>query len=275
LLAKVIAFLYDNKICSDVNKPDGQTYLAPNEPEITKFMSELPVRKIPGVGKVNELILQEMGIKLCRDVIEQAASIYINFTENAFDFLIKASLGIYKNVHDQQGLKKSLNISKSVGLLSEYEPIKEKIRELCQELEARATEQKLSGRTLTVEFKNDKYKNKQKSFTQHHYMATFDQFYPLACQLLDNAWPVEPVRHLQIKLLNLRDQHGNLSFSTTAVLQATQGKSRLGGNPKIEQPKLALHSALAEDAEEEESEEVKRLKKEEEKERKRLLTKEK
>lgn len=42
------------KICSDMKKPNGQTYLASDEIEICKFMSELPVRKLPGVGKVNE-----------------------------------------------------------------------------------------------------------------------------------------------------------------------------------------------------------------------------
>ena len=42
------------KICSDLNKPDGQSYLPFEEAAITNFMQSLPVRKLPGVGKVNE-----------------------------------------------------------------------------------------------------------------------------------------------------------------------------------------------------------------------------
>ena len=42
------------KICSDMNKPDGQTYLENTVPAIIDFMAKLPVRKLPGVGKVNE-----------------------------------------------------------------------------------------------------------------------------------------------------------------------------------------------------------------------------
>ena len=99
------------KICSDMNKPDGQTYLPNTQEDIQKFMRNLPVRKLVGVGKVNEQILLGMGINICQDIIDKAVDIYINFTENAFDFLIKSALGIAKNVHDDVGIKKSINVS--------------------------------------------------------------------------------------------------------------------------------------------------------------------
>ena len=82
-------------------------------------MNKLPVRKLVGVGKVNEQILLGMGIKLCSDVIDKAMDIYINFTENAFDFLIKSALGIAKNTHDEAGLKKSLNVSQTFPTITD------------------------------------------------------------------------------------------------------------------------------------------------------------
>lgn len=45
------------KICSGVHKPNGMTYLDFRVPEIQKFMETLPIRKIPGVGKINDLVL--------------------------------------------------------------------------------------------------------------------------------------------------------------------------------------------------------------------------
>ena len=89
------------KVCADFNKPDAQTYLKPNPNEIQKFMAELPVRKIPGVGKVNEMILGGLEIFTCRDLLNKAAEIYINFTEKAFDFLARSALGLGKNVHEK------------------------------------------------------------------------------------------------------------------------------------------------------------------------------
>lgn len=41
-----------------------------------------------------------MGIYLCKDVMDKTTDIYINFTENAFDFLVKSSMGIAKILHE-------------------------------------------------------------------------------------------------------------------------------------------------------------------------------
>lgn len=145
-----------------------------------EFMQKLPVRKLPGVGKVNEQILVGMGIQFCADSIEHAMDVSINFTDNAFDFLIRSSLGVAKNVHEDAGVKKSLNCSETFPLISDYDKMKEKLAKLCKDLDERANFQKLKGRTLTLEFKSDKFKNKQKSFTCQYYMDNYDQFYKLS-----------------------------------------------------------------------------------------------
>ena len=62
-----------------------------------------------------------MGVVKCSDAIAMATAIYINFTENAFDFIMRACLGIARNVHEDQGLKKSLNISETFQITSDYE----------------------------------------------------------------------------------------------------------------------------------------------------------
>lgn len=40
------------KICSEINKPDGFSYLAFDADKIEDFMRPKKVRDIPGVGKV-------------------------------------------------------------------------------------------------------------------------------------------------------------------------------------------------------------------------------
>ena len=45
--------------------------------------------------------------------------IQINFTANAFDFLVRGSFGIAKNYHEDIGIKKSLNVSETMGILTE------------------------------------------------------------------------------------------------------------------------------------------------------------
>ena len=71
-----------------------------DEIEILKFMKDLPVRKVPGVGKVNEHILAGLNIYNCKDLIEKATEVYVTFTEYAFEFLIKCALGISRCIHE-------------------------------------------------------------------------------------------------------------------------------------------------------------------------------
>ncbi|KAK6949104.1 hypothetical protein Daesc_009177 [Daldinia eschscholtzii] len=59
------------KICSNMNKPNGQ-YVLPNDRNaIMNFMRDLPTRKVNGIGRVLERELQEIGIKTCGDIYPQ------------------------------------------------------------------------------------------------------------------------------------------------------------------------------------------------------------
>ena len=60
-----------------------------------------------------------MGIKYCPDTLIHAVDISVNFTNNALDFLLRSTLGLAKNVHEDNGIKKSINCSETVGLISE------------------------------------------------------------------------------------------------------------------------------------------------------------
>jgi DNA polymerase IV (archaeal DinB-like DNA polymerase) len=49
------------KIASDFKKPDGLTIVKPGK--VDAFLSQMPVRKIPGIGKKSELELHDLGIR--------------------------------------------------------------------------------------------------------------------------------------------------------------------------------------------------------------------
>ncbi len=51
------------KIASEINKPNGQLEVTPNQ--VPEFMMELPVRKIWGIGAVTEQKLEQLGVKTC------------------------------------------------------------------------------------------------------------------------------------------------------------------------------------------------------------------
>lgn len=88
------------KICTDMNKPNGQTYLKPCLEDINAFMKDLHVRKIPGIGRMTELVLSSLDILTCSDIIEKAVEVHLSFSEKTTYFLLRASLGISRNFHE-------------------------------------------------------------------------------------------------------------------------------------------------------------------------------
>ena len=54
------------KVASDLNKPNGQCTIAPNQ--VWEFIETLPLEKIPGVGKVTFKKLKALGFETCGDI---------------------------------------------------------------------------------------------------------------------------------------------------------------------------------------------------------------
>lgn len=83
-------------------------------------MMDLPVRKIPGVGKVNEHILAGLNIYCCKDLVEKATEVYVTFTEYAFEFLVKSALGVSRCMHEEE---KGVISQRSMGVSATFKPI--------------------------------------------------------------------------------------------------------------------------------------------------------
>lgn len=43
---------FKSKICTDINKPNGQYFLLGDRKTILNFVDKLPINKVPGIGKV-------------------------------------------------------------------------------------------------------------------------------------------------------------------------------------------------------------------------------
>ncbi len=95
------------KIASDWKKPNG-FYAIPPE-AISEFVTQLPVQKIPGVGKVLGAKLQEKGIHTCADVVQFGRdSLVRNFGGMGFR-LYDLARGIDDEPVHTQWVRKSLS----------------------------------------------------------------------------------------------------------------------------------------------------------------------
>jgi len=96
------------KLCSDVNKPNGQFRLESDTKSILDFVEPLPIRKMNGIGPSTALILDCYGIKACKDIYEKRGALYLLETQNSFEFLMNVCRGLGSNRISHEHEKKSL-----------------------------------------------------------------------------------------------------------------------------------------------------------------------
>lgn len=82
------------KICSDLNKPNGQTLCPFNRSGVVELMQGLPARKIPGVGRVTERELAELGVAVCGDIGARLGVINAALGERTAQWLARCALGL-------------------------------------------------------------------------------------------------------------------------------------------------------------------------------------
>ncbi|MCB0413064.1 MAG: DNA polymerase IV [Bdellovibrionales bacterium] len=99
------------KVASDWNKPNGQFTIPPSR--IESFVKDLPVEKIPGVGKVTLKKLHQMNIYTCKDLqdykIDEMQFLFGKWGVRLFDLC----RGIDHRSVGGQGLRKTLSVERT------------------------------------------------------------------------------------------------------------------------------------------------------------------
>ncbi|CAG8489614.1 22564_t:CDS:2, partial [Racocetra persica] len=180
-----------SKICSDLNKPNGQYRLQNNVDDIMNFIRPLSVRKIPGIGRVTEKILSEMDIKTCGEIFDNRGYIYQMFSLTSFNFFIRAALGIGSTI-----------VKTTFSSLSKPEDLYKKLRELADHLAADLLKERLQGKTIAITFKLVNFKMITRERSIKKYIHTADDIYCIGKQILTDELPLN-IRLLGIRLSNL------------------------------------------------------------------------
>ena len=138
------------KIASEINKPNGQFEVKPEE--VPEFMRDLPVRKIWGIGEKSERKLEELGVKTCGELQRfsrtELAEIFGKFGLDLYDLC----RGIDDRPVEPDRPRKSLSTEETFAVdLTTLEQCEEKLEELFQDLMADLA-QKESTRDITKIF---------------------------------------------------------------------------------------------------------------------------
>ncbi|KAF8070684.1 IMS-domain-containing protein [Lyophyllum atratum] len=194
------------KICSDKNKPNGQFELAFDKPSILSFLHDLPIRKIPGIGRVNERLLEAIGIKMCGDIFTHRATIYLMEKQFGRRHLFRIYLGITSNIVEpvSRGERKSIGAERTFTSLSDKEKILDKLDEIATELEKDMEQNGWTGQTVALKFKLDTYQVFTRAKSFERWITKKEDLYATGKELLLPELPLT-IRLIGLRVTKLKD----------------------------------------------------------------------
>lgn len=195
------------KICSNMNKPNGQFLLPNDRTAILNFMRDLPCRKVNGIGRVLERELAAVGIKTCGDIYGQRQFLNQLFGEKAYGFLLQCHLGLGRtNVQPAEEYeRKSVGTESTFGDMSDPKKLREKLRWTAEELEKDMRRAECKGRTLVLKVKLHTYEVYTRQTVTPKAIFLADDLYNYAVPIL--AKLEQEIPDVKIRLMGLRCTH--------------------------------------------------------------------
>uniref|UniRef100_A0AAY4BJN9 DNA polymerase kappa n=1 Tax=Denticeps clupeoides TaxID=299321 RepID=A0AAY4BJN9_9TELE len=224
------------KVCSDKNKPNGQYRIPPERREVMDFILDLPVRKVPGIGKVTEKMLAALGINCCSQLGQKMALLSLLFSETSWHHFLQISLGLGSTHIVRNSERKSMSTERTFGEMSVAEEQLTLCKELCEDLAQELLKEGLKGKTVTLKVKNVKFEVKTRALTLPYSVSSANEIYTSARDLLraelDHVSP-EPLR---LRLMGVRvsgfasvDEKRPQQRSIMGFLQLQQAELAGGG----------------------------------------------
>ncbi len=201
------------KVASDVNKPNGQKTVSPDE--VIPFLEELPIRKFYGVGKVTAEKMYQLGIFTGLDLKNKP----IEFLEKHFGKSGAFYFHVVRGIHNSE--VKPNRITKSVAAEHTFDEnltseifMQERLESIAAELDRRLKKHKIAGKTVTLKIKYSDFTQQTRSKTLPYFISDKSLLFDTVKELLFQERMKDSVRLLGISLSNL-----NTEIKKTIVVQ--------------------------------------------------------
>jgi DNA polymerase-4 len=193
------------KIASDWRKPNGLFVIQPED--IDSFLPPLPVGRLPGVGKVTELRLADMGVKTVGDLrafeMVDLERRFGRHGQRLFELARGIDLSPVVPDRPTQSISAEDTFERDVPL-SETEPL---IRRLAEKTWAASRKETRLPRTVVLKLKTSDFRILTRSLTPPSPPATCDDLTSIALSLRDrvNLGPKQLYRLVGVGLSNFYD----------------------------------------------------------------------
>ena len=193
------------KVASDINKPNGQKTIHPEE--VLQFLEELPVNKFYGVGKVTASKMYNLGIFKGKDLKKKPLEELVKSFGKSGTHYYNIVRGIHNSAVKPNRIRKSIAAERtfSENLSSEIFMI-ERLDKIADELEKRMKKTDTKGKTITLKIKYSDFTQQTRSKTKTNFMQTKEEFFPVVKELLYQDKLVNSVRLLGLSFGNLNTE---------------------------------------------------------------------
>ena len=145
------------KIASDINKPDGLTFIGPSK--IEAFMEVLPVEKFFGVGKVTSDKMKKMGIHIGADLKKLSEDELVKHFGKVGHFFFRIVRGIDNREVQPDRETKSIGAEDTFSYdLTDIEEMNVELDKIANVVYERLNRYQLKGRTITLKIKYHDFK---------------------------------------------------------------------------------------------------------------------
>ncbi len=190
------------KVASDINKPNGQRTVHPNE--VISFLETLPIHKFYGVGKVTAAKMYNLGIFVGNDLKQKSLQELLTLFGKSGNHYYNIVRGIHNSPVKPNRIQKSVgaertfteNISSEIFLLK-------KLDKIADELESRMLKNNTKGKTITLKIKYSDFTQQTRSKTKANFIQKKTEFFPIVKKLLYQEKLKNSVRLLGISFGNL------------------------------------------------------------------------
>lgn len=190
------------KVASDINKPNGQKTIPPDE--VLSFLETLPIEKFYGIGKVTQQKMYKLGIFSGMDLKSKNEEFLVSHFKSSGTYYYNIVRGIHNSEVKPNRIRKSIaaehtfskNLTSEIFMMQELEKISE-------ELEKRLLKSKVSGKTVTLKIKYSDFSQQTRSKTLPYFVKDKSVLLATVEELLFQEKIKDSVRLLGISVSNL------------------------------------------------------------------------
>lgn len=190
------------KTASDINKPNGQKTILPEE--VIPFLEQLPIEKFYGIGKVTAVNMYNLGIFTGLDLKNKSEDFLIQHFKKSGAYYYNIVRGIQHSEVKPNRIRKSIasehtfinNLSSEVFMI-------EKLEIIAKEISNRLKKSKVLGKTITLKIKYSDFTLQTRSKTLKYFIKDKDIVLDVVKDLLYQEKLKKSVRLLGISVTNL------------------------------------------------------------------------